>query len=211
MKKITLLAALAFSLFSSLRSEAQVSINVQFGAPVVQQSWYDADDDYYYMPDQDCYYNVRRQVYVYPEGGRWVYANYLPARYGGYTWNSSRYYRVRERAPFNRNDYYRRQYRVENNYYGGYRGTSYGRHDNGNHNGWHRDGRGGGNAYQNNNTNYGRGGNGGYQQGQNGGAYQGQQNNGYGRGNNGGSNGYQGQGNGYNGQNNGGTTIHNRR
>ena len=44
MKKIVLLAGLALSLFTSLKSEAQVRVNIQIGAPVMQQSWYDYDD-----------------------------------------------------------------------------------------------------------------------------------------------------------------------
>src|SRR5947208_621311 len=97
MKKIILLSGLALSLCTSFKSEAQVRVNIQLGAPVSQQRWYNNDDDYYYMPDQGVYYNVRRQCYAYPEGGSWVYANSLPSRYGGYTWGSGRYYRVRER------------------------------------------------------------------------------------------------------------------
>jgi hypothetical protein len=129
MKKIALLAGLAFSLFMSTSSQAQVRINVQIGAPVVQQSWYDYDDDYYYMPDVNAYYNVRRRVYVYQDNGAWCYGNNLPGRYNGYTYGSGRYVRVRERSPFSRNDYYRRQYAT--NYNNNYRGNDYGRRDNG--------------------------------------------------------------------------------
>jgi hypothetical protein len=130
MKKIVLLAGLAISLCSSFSSKAQIHINVQIGAPVVRQTWYDYDDDYYYMPEQDVYYNVRRRVYVYPEGGTWVYASALPGRYNGCTYASVPYYHVRDRAPFNRPDYYRNQYRVtHDNFY---------RHDNGEHRGWYK-------------------------------------------------------------------------
>src|SRR5688572_19073097 len=99
MKKILMLTGLALCLGSSFSIEAQVRINVQIGAPVIQQSWYDVDDDYYYMPDQGVYYNVRRQVYVYPYGGNWVYGPSLPPSYGGYTYGSGRYYRINGRAP----------------------------------------------------------------------------------------------------------------
>jgi hypothetical protein len=143
MKKILMLAGLALCLGSSFKSEAQVRINVQIGAPVIQQSWYDVDDDYYYMPDQGVYYNVRRQVYVYPYGGNWVYGPSLPSSYGGYTYRSGRYYRINGRAPFMRNDYYRGQYPVGGYRGGGYRrDDGYRRHDNGNHNGWYKNGNG---------------------------------------------------------------------
>lgn len=172
MKKIVLLAALTVGLCSSFRSQAQFRINVQLGLPVVQQTWYDDDEDYYYMPEQDCYYNVRRRVYVYPEAGNWVYGSCLPARYGGATWSNARYYRIRERAPFNRNDYYRSQYRVANNYDGGNRG-GWERRDNGRHNGWDRNNNGynrveqnGGYRREENSGSYNR--NSGYQQQNNG-------------------------------------------
>ena len=139
MKKIALLAGLALSLFTSFKSEAQVRVNIRIGAPVAQQSWYNNDDDYYYMPEQGVYYNVRRQCYVYPEGGSWLYAANLPARYGAYTYNSSRYYRVHDRAPFNRHNDYRRQYPVAYNNDGGNRGNdryNNGRRDNSANNGY---------------------------------------------------------------------------
>jgi hypothetical protein len=144
MKKIVLLASLALGLFTSLKSEAQVRINVQIGAPVMQQTWYDYDDDYYYMPQQDVYYNVRRRVYVYPEGGTWVYAPALPGRYGNCSYSSVPYYRIHDRSPFNRADYYRRQYPSAYGNRGGYNnaGNNYYRHDNGRHRGWDNNGRG---------------------------------------------------------------------
>ncbi len=130
----------------ALRSDAQIRVNVNIGAPVAQQSWYGSDDDYYYMPQQDVYYNVQRRVYVYPEGGRWVYAPALPQRYGGYTYANAQYHRVRTRAPFERNAYYRQHYSSA------YNNSSYGRHDNGRHNGWNKGGNGysNGNGYNNN-------------------------------------------------------------
>jgi hypothetical protein len=142
MKKIVLLAGLLLGMFGSLRSEAQVRFSIQIGAPVYRQSWCDYDDDYYYMPDYDVYYNVRRSMYVYPEGGTWVYAPALPARYGGCSYTSARYFRIHDRAPFNRHDFYRERYRVANN--GGYynNGGGYYRHDNGQHRGWDRGDRG---------------------------------------------------------------------
>lgn len=125
MKKILLLAGLALSLIS-FRSEAQVRISLNIGAPVVRQSWYGYDDDYYYMPDQGVYYNVRRGCYVYPEGGTWVYANVLPARYGNFSYNNVTYYHIHDRAPFMRHSYYSRQY-----------APAY-HNNNGHHNGWYR-------------------------------------------------------------------------
>ena len=114
MNKIVLLAGLAMSLCASPDSQAQVHINVQIGAPVVQQPWYANDNDYYYMPEQGVYYNVRRKVYVYPEGGKWLYADRLPSRFGNYSYRNSHYVRVRDRSPFDRDNDYRQRYHSNN-------------------------------------------------------------------------------------------------
>lgn len=112
MKKIFLLAGLALSLGAAVKSDAQVRINVNIGAPmpVAQQSWYGSDADYYYMPDQGVYYNVNRRMYVWPNGGSWMCGPSLPRSYGACTWGNSRYYSFRGRSPFMRHDYYRNQY-----------------------------------------------------------------------------------------------------
>lgn len=115
MKKVLVFTGLLFSLTTSFSSNAQVHVNVQFGTPVVQERWYASDNDYYYLPEQGVYYNVRRKVYVYPEGGKWLYANRLPSRYGNYSYRSSKYVRVRDRSPFDKdNDYRKRYYRGKN-------------------------------------------------------------------------------------------------
>lgn len=131
MKKLLLLAGLTLGLCSALRSDAQVRVNINVGGPVARQTWYGNDDDYYYMPQQNVYYNVQRRVYVYPERSGWMYAPVLPSRYGNCSYSNSRYYRVRARAPFDRNDYYRQQYAYNN---GNGRGNGYGRRD-----GWNDD------------------------------------------------------------------------
>lgn len=130
MKKLAILTTLILGLGTSFSGNAQVRVNVNIGTPVVHERWYSSDNDYYYLPEQGVYYNVRRRVYVYPEGGRWMYANRLPGRYGNYTYRTSHVVRIHERSPFNRNDVYRRRY---------YRGENrHERHDNGRHNGWNK-------------------------------------------------------------------------
>ncbi len=180
MKKTFLLAGLALSLGAAVKTEAQVRINVNIGAPVpvMQQSWYGNDCDYYYMPDQGVYYNVNRRMYVWPNGGSWMCGPALPPSYGACTWGNSRYYAFRGRAPFMRNDYYRNQYGYGSGRGGGYayrNAPGYGGRPDG-----HFDNRGGGRGWDN-----GRGGdrnwgnNGG---GHNGGGHNGNGGNGGGRG-----------------------------
>ena len=181
MKKLLIFSGLALSLCAGFgtTASAQVRINVSLGAPVAQQPWYGYDDDYYYMPEQDVYYNVARRVYVYPEGGSWMYAGHLPDRYHGYSWNSGQYYRIHSRAPFDRNNYYRQQYAqgYDRREYRGDGGNphEWGRQDNGRHNGWKQYDRQNNNGYNNNSSNNGYRGNNGYNNGgqYNGGGYHG--------------------------------------
>ena len=149
MKKTVLLAGLALSLCTSFKSEAQVRVNINIGTPVTQ-GWYANDDDYYYMPEQGVYYNVRRRAYVYPEGGGWMYANRLPPRSGDYCYANSHYQRVRARAPFYRNDYYRSQYGVAYNDHHGNYIHDHDRHNNGKHRGGNGNGNGNGNGHRDN-------------------------------------------------------------
>lgn len=140
MKRTFLLAGLVLSLFASLSASAQININISRGIPVAQQTWYQSDNDYYYMPEQGVYYNARRGGYVYPEGSNWMYASNLPARYGNCSYNNVRAYRINGRAPFMRNEYYRNQYSQA--YREGYRDAMRDdRRNNGRRNGWYRNGK----------------------------------------------------------------------
>ena len=115
MKKIALIAAFGVSLLSGFRSEARVNINVSFGMPVVQQSWYASDNDYIYMPDQGVYFNTRQQMYVFQDGGRWCAARQLPGRFGNVNIMKVRTMRLRERRPFERDMDNRRRFMVAQN------------------------------------------------------------------------------------------------
>jgi hypothetical protein len=151
MKKTILIAACTLSLLAAHKSDAQVSVNVQFGTPVMNTSWYGADADYYYIPQYGVYYNCNRRMYVYPQGGSWCYGPTLPACYGAYNFAPGSYYQVHARAPFRNHGYYQSHYAyrpVPQPYNCGPRGGGYyggGHHDNGNHNGWYKhDNQGGG-------------------------------------------------------------------
>ena len=142
MKKIALIAAFGLSLFAGFSSEARVSVNVSVGTPVFQQPWYGVDNDYIYMPQQGVYFNPRRQVYIYQDGGRWCSAAHLPARYGRVNYRNVHTVRMRDFRPFGHgyqnvrqypeasNGRYRndRQREVDYNRNGGYRGQNDGRY-----------------------------------------------------------------------------------
>jgi|GEM_PF-2246616 len=158
MKRIKKLSLIALLLCLSAPAMAQVNINVNLGTPVYRQPIYNEVADYYYLPDYGVYYNVNRQVYVYPEQGQWVYARRLPARYGyHHDWRRTHFVRMHERAPFLRNDYYGNKYNRRNKpapYYQAPRKDHrdqqrYDKHDNrgrGNGNG-HGNGRGAGHGH----------------------------------------------------------------
>lgn len=110
MKKLLLISGLMFVLGIGFNAYAQVNVNVQIGTPVVEVPWHATDNDYYYLPEQGVYYNVRRKVYVYPENGVWLYADRLPPRYGNFTYRSSKYVIVRDKSPFNRDKHYKKRY-----------------------------------------------------------------------------------------------------
>jgi hypothetical protein len=123
------------SLSIATGAAAQVRVNVNLGTPVNNASWYNTDENYYYLPEQGIYYNPDRRVYVYQENNNWVYGSRLPARYRGYNWNRSHYVRVRERTPFMHHDEYAR--RFNRGYRGGH--VDY-RRDNDGYNRDHRNG-----------------------------------------------------------------------
>ena len=71
----------------------------------VRPAWapdYDYADQvtYYYLPDLEVYYDVRRQEYVYYDAGAWIYSPYPPPMYSTYDMNNAYVvvldYRVRE-------------------------------------------------------------------------------------------------------------------
>jgi hypothetical protein len=126
MKKLIILSAIALSGLIYNTAEAQIRIHFGFGIaprrmiyapapvveqpPVYEQSGYDGDDDYYYLPDVDAYYCVNEQCYYYFDGDNWVSAAYLPGEYRDYDWRSVRRFEVRAPRPYMHDDFYRSRY-----------------------------------------------------------------------------------------------------
>jgi hypothetical protein len=126
MKRLILLSTIAMgSLFYANSANAQISI--QFGInvpvhrvyvpapqPVVVDEGpvYDNDqvnyndDDYYYLPEVEAYYNVPRHCYYYNNGSSWVSSTYLPGAYRSYDWRSGVRYEVRAPRPYMHHDMY---------------------------------------------------------------------------------------------------------
>lgn len=83
MRTLKLFAAAVFLLACS-QIQAQVSVNVNIGtAPTWGPAGY-SDVEYYYLPDVESYYDIRRERFIYYDNGAWVHRRYLPARYRHY-------------------------------------------------------------------------------------------------------------------------------
>jgi hypothetical protein len=82
-------------------------------APVYDQSqavYNDSNDDYYYLPDVDAYYDVNDQCYYYNDGTNWISAAYLPGAYSNYDWRNAPRYEIRASRPYLHDDVYRSRY-----------------------------------------------------------------------------------------------------
>ena len=118
MKTLKLLA-FGIVLLIANTTTAQLSVNVNIGAP---PSWGPVgytNIDYYYLPDVQAYYDIRASQFIYFGNNRWVRSRYLPRQYRNYDLYSG--YKVvlnnyHGRTPYNNFKNHRRDYRV------GYRG-----------------------------------------------------------------------------------------
>jgi len=63
---------------------AQVSVNVNVGAPPLWGPAGYADVRFYYLPDIEAYYDVPSAMFIFNEGGAWVHRASLPAVYAHY-------------------------------------------------------------------------------------------------------------------------------
>ncbi|WP_183574567.1 hypothetical protein HDF18_01625 [Mucilaginibacter sp. X5P1] len=131
MKKLVLLSAIAISGLFYNTANAQIRIHLGINlfphhiyvhpavvdvqpAPVVYAdnapADYNSDDDYYYLPDVNAYYNVAQQCYYYNDGDNWISAAYLPGEYRSYDWMHARRFEVRSPRPYLHNDLYMNRY-----------------------------------------------------------------------------------------------------
>lgn len=149
MKKLVLLSAIAISGLFYNTANAQIRIHLGINlfphhiyvrpavvdvqsAPVVYEdngpADYDSNDDYYYLPDVNAYYNVAQQCYYYNDGDNWISCAYLPGEYRNYDWMHARRFEVRAPRPYLHNDLYMNRYhgvnyqwaRRDDHFQGGY-------------------------------------------------------------------------------------------
>ncbi|WCT10122.1 hypothetical protein [Mucilaginibacter jinjuensis] len=161
MKKLAIILAVgAAGLLNVKPANAQIhlGLNLHFGnvgahvvvAPpvqVVNYNAYDNDDDFYYLPDAEAYYDVAQQCYYYNDGEQWIHAAYLPGRFRDFDWRNARHYEVRARRPYMNHDQYRTRFGGFDPRMGGYDNRYANRggfdHRDDNRGGWNGDNRGG--------------------------------------------------------------------
>jgi hypothetical protein len=78
------LIALALFLFASTTNHAQVSINVNLGAPPQWGPVGYSEVSYYYLPDVQSYYDIRAEQFIFLSNGVWIRSHNLPNRYRNY-------------------------------------------------------------------------------------------------------------------------------
>ncbi len=68
---------------NSFKAEAQkVQVNVNIELPAWAPYYENVSQvRYYYLPDVECYYDVRNREFIYLEDGRWIFSRSLPPVY----------------------------------------------------------------------------------------------------------------------------------
>ena len=70
--------------FYTVTAQAQISVNVNIGAPPMWGPSGYSDVKYYYLPDVEAYYDVPSSMFIYFNGVSWIHRSYLPSRYRNY-------------------------------------------------------------------------------------------------------------------------------
>ena len=83
MKKLKLIA-LGIFLFVSSLTQAQVSVNVNLGAPPAWGPVGYSNVQYYYLPDVQAYYDIPASQFIFIKNGKWSRSRYLPGNYRNY-------------------------------------------------------------------------------------------------------------------------------
>lgn len=133
MKTLKLMTIGMVMLFASSSIQAQVSINVNIGAPPVWAPEVHSQASYYYIPDVQCYYDVRATQFIYLNNGGWIRSSNLPRQYRSYDLNRGYKVVLNDYHGSRPYDNYK-SHKVK--YYKGYKGRpqqSIGHRDNGNH------------------------------------------------------------------------------
>ncbi len=117
-------------------SKAQVSVNVNIGAPPVWGPTV-TTEEYYYLPDINSYYDIPHSQFIYLNNGVWIRSGSLPRRYRSYNLNSGYVVVLNDYhgpRPYSHYKTHKMKYYKKDNNWEKSRGSSK-HHDNGNHGG----------------------------------------------------------------------------
>lgn len=78
------LVAIAILFFTSSSISAQVSVNVNLGTPPTWGPVGSSQVDYYYLPDVESYYDIRKSQFIFFSNGKWIKSKYLPRQHRNY-------------------------------------------------------------------------------------------------------------------------------
>ncbi|SFA92968.1 hypothetical protein SAMN05660845_1034 [Flavobacterium swingsii] len=117
-------------------SKAQVSVNVNIGAPPV---WGPVvtTEEYYYLPDINSYYDIHQSQFIYLNRGVWIRSASLPSRYRSYNLNTGYVVVLNDyhgQRPYSHYKKHKMKYYKSGNNWEKSRGNKV-RHDNGNNHG----------------------------------------------------------------------------
>lgn len=82
MKKYFLLSSLLFLMNASIEAQISVNVSIPVWGPVV------TTEEYYYLPEIDSYYDIRKSQFIYLNNGYWIRSRNLPSRYRNYNLNT---------------------------------------------------------------------------------------------------------------------------
>ncbi|WP_395059432.1 hypothetical protein [Flavobacterium sp.] len=117
-------------------SKAQVSVNVNIGAPPVWGPTV-TTEEYYYLPDINSYYDIHQSQFIYLNNGVWIRSRSLPRRYRSYNLNAGHVVVLNDyhgRNPYSRYKEHKVKYYKSDNNWEKSRGNDK-HHDNDKHHG----------------------------------------------------------------------------
>lgn len=82
MRKYFLLSSLLLLMNASIEAQINVHVSLPDWGPVV------TTEEYYYLPEIDSYYDIRRSQFIYINNGYWIRSRNLPSRYRNYNLNT---------------------------------------------------------------------------------------------------------------------------
>jgi hypothetical protein len=80
--KYFLLSSLLLLMNASIEAQINVHVSLPDWGPVV------TTEEYYYLPEIDSYYDIRRSQFIYINNGYWIRSRNLPSRYRNYNLNT---------------------------------------------------------------------------------------------------------------------------